>query len=103
VIVAVAAAGYSYFEHTKVADAVWWSVVTATTTGYGDFYPSTLGGRVVAGLLMHLSIFVIGPLMVVQILRLAVEDPHQFTDEEQRELLEAVRELRVHARSEARP
>jgi voltage-gated potassium channel len=37
-------------------DAVWWSVVSVTTVGYGDSYPVTTDGRVVAGLLMFLGI-----------------------------------------------
>jgi voltage-gated potassium channel len=37
--------------HT-LRDAVWWSFVTVTTVGYGDFYPVTTGGRVTACLVM---------------------------------------------------
>jgi voltage-gated potassium channel len=33
-------------------DALWWSVVTAFTVGYGDLTPVTLEGRVIAVLLM---------------------------------------------------
>jgi voltage-gated potassium channel len=29
-------------------DAIWWSFVTVTTVGYGDYIPTTQGGRFVA-------------------------------------------------------
>ena len=41
--------------HT-LGDSVWWSVVTVTTVGYGDYYPVTTPGRVAAGLIMAIGI-----------------------------------------------
>lgn len=41
-------------------DALWWSLVTITTVGYGDHYPVTLVGRLVAAGLMIGGIAVIG-------------------------------------------
>jgi voltage-gated potassium channel len=41
-------------------DAVWWAFVTITTVGYGDFYPVTAGGRIVAVLLMCGGVAVLG-------------------------------------------
>lgn len=40
---------------TTMADAVWFSLVTLTTAGYGDFYPVTAGGRLVGTLFLLLS------------------------------------------------
>lgn len=37
---------------TTAEDAIWWSVTTITTVGYGDRYPVTTEGRLVAMVLM---------------------------------------------------
>ncbi|WP_110111936.1 potassium channel family protein [Bacillus sp. CGMCC 1.16541] len=42
------------------SDAIWWSIVTATTVGYGDISPETLVGRFIAILLMLFGIGLIG-------------------------------------------
>lgn len=56
-----------YFEQDDMGanirrgeDALWWSMVTITTVGYGDFYPVTAGGRLVAGVLMTIGIGLFG-------------------------------------------
>lgn len=41
-------------------DALWWSFVTITTVGYGDFYPVTFEGRVVAAILMTAGVGLFG-------------------------------------------
>jgi voltage-gated potassium channel len=43
-------------------DALWWAIVTVTTVGYGDRYPVTEGGRIVAAVLMLVGIGLIGVL-----------------------------------------
>jgi voltage-gated potassium channel len=44
------------------AEALWWALVTVTTVGYGDHYPVTAGGHVVAVVLMLVGIGLIGVL-----------------------------------------
>ncbi len=41
-------------------DALWLSVVTASTVGYGDVYPVTVEGRIVAMLLMIFGVASMG-------------------------------------------
>jgi hypothetical protein len=37
-------------------EAVWWSVVTIATVGYGDYYPVTSSGRIVGSVMMILGV-----------------------------------------------
>ena len=43
-------------------DAFWYSMVTITTVGYGDYYPVTAGGRVAAMFIMIAGVGIIGAL-----------------------------------------
>ena len=43
-------------------NAFWYSVVTITTVGYGDFYPITYGGRITAMFIMFMGVGIIGAL-----------------------------------------
>lgn len=45
---------------TDFGDALWWAFVTVTTVGYGDFFPVTLMGRLIAVGLMISGIALIG-------------------------------------------
>ncbi len=44
----------------RLSDAVWWAFVTLTTVGYGDLYPITIPGRLVAAGTMLVGIGVLG-------------------------------------------
>ncbi len=44
---------------TTVGEALWWGVVTVTTVGYGDTYPVTVQGRIVATGIMAIGLLTI--------------------------------------------
>jgi voltage-gated potassium channel len=41
-------------------DGLWWAITTVTTVGYGDRYPTTTEGRLLAVLLMFVGISLVG-------------------------------------------
>jgi voltage-gated potassium channel len=43
-------------DFTNLWDAVWWAIVTVTTVGYGDVYPTTVQGRLIGIVLMFVGI-----------------------------------------------
>jgi len=43
-----------------LGDAIWWTISTVTTVGYGDRFPTTAAGRVLAVLVMFTGISLIG-------------------------------------------
>jgi voltage-gated potassium channel len=47
---------------TSGRDALWYSIVTITTVGYGDRYPVTPGGRITAVFIMFTGVAIIGAL-----------------------------------------
>jgi len=50
---------------TSIPKAMWWCIVTITTVGYGDMYPVTPLGRIVAGMAMLCGVALFGLLMNV--------------------------------------
>lgn len=47
-------------EFHSLGDAVWWTLVTAATVGYGDKVPVTTGGRLVGVLVMVFGVGLVG-------------------------------------------
>ena len=61
-IILIASSLYCISEKVSFGTALWWSITTATTVGYGDVSPTTGLGKAAAVLLMFLGIGVIGML-----------------------------------------
>ena len=61
-------------------DALWWSLTTVTTVGYGDHVPVTTAGRLIAAGVMVMGVAIIGAVAAVVALAVA----HRFAREEER-------------------
>ncbi|MFS8177555.1 ion channel [Limosilactobacillus reuteri] len=61
-VILIASSLYCISEKVSFGTALWWSITTATTVGYGDVSPTTGLGKTAAVLLMFLGIGFIGML-----------------------------------------
>jgi voltage-gated potassium channel len=85
-IIVVSAVLYSLFEEKGVGDSIWWAVVTASTVGYGDTYPTTAAGRILAGTLISTMVLLVVPLITAHFASKLIVDQDAFRHEEQEEI-----------------
>jgi voltage-gated potassium channel len=95
-LVLASAVIYSVIEDKSVGDSVWWAVVTATTVGYGDTYPTHTGGRVLAGVLISSMVLLVVPLITAHFASKLIVDHDAFRHEEQEEIKNNLRFIRAH-------
>jgi len=100
-LVVLASVAVLLCEHAPVSniktadDAVWWSVTTITTVGYGDRYPVTDAGRLVAMGLMFAGVGLFGALSgIIASKFLGRSEEHQAAEEEVKMLRAEVARLR---------
>ncbi|MCL4139026.1 UNVERIFIED_CONTAM: hypothetical protein GTU68_010525 [Idotea baltica] len=87
------------FEHEQpgsglnnFGDALWWAIVTCTTVGYGDHFPVTTGGRLVAAVLMLVGIAGLS-VLTASIAALFVKEDDEPSIAELREQLDRIEAL----------
>jgi len=89
VIAGVAQAELDHGDFHSYWDGIWWAICTVTTVGYGDLYPTTTGGRVIAILLMIVGIGFVSVLTAAIASRFVKVD----SDEESKEIRETLRRI----------
>ena len=75
------------------SDALWWAFVTITTVGYGDRYPVTTIGRLIAAILMTAGVGLFGT-FTGYVANFFVEDEQEQADSDIKALIHEVRQLR---------
>jgi voltage-gated potassium channel len=63
IFIYLSAVGIHFFESTaqpeqfgSILDALWWSLISLTTVGYGDSYPITAGGKVFSSAILFIGL-----------------------------------------------
>ena len=73
---------FAIVEDRHYPDALWWGIVTSTTTGYGDIFPTSLVGRLAGGELMLTNILLVA-MIVSRVMHAVTEDLDKFSHDEQ--------------------
>ncbi len=84
---------YAISEGTSFFDSVYWSLVTATTLGYGDFSPHSTFGKVLTSFLITFTVFVMIPTVTANMAAWLIVNRDAFTHEEQEEIKDNLAEV----------
>ena len=90
VVVSIA---FMVVEHQPVITSFWWAIVTGLTIGYGDIYPHTIAGQVLTVIWAHYTVIFILPLFVGRVVVSVMDNKNEFTDSEQKKILEILRRV----------
>ncbi|MEN9644109.1 MAG: hypothetical protein RL238_778 [Actinomycetota bacterium] len=89
-VMLVASVLYGEFEDANFLDSLYWSIVTATTLGYGDFSPETTAGKVLTSVLIASTVFLFIPTITANLASKLIVDRDAFTHEEQEKVKETL-------------
>jgi len=57
--------GVTQNDLSNLTDALWFTIITMTTVGYGDYYPRTTFGRLIDIVLVVWGTFIVSLMVVV--------------------------------------
>src|SRR6185436_14770425 len=99
VLITASSTAILHFENAnesniKTADnALWWAFATITTVGYGEYYPVTAEGRIVAAILMTAGVGLFGAFSAALAAWFLVPE-NEATDAELAKMREELQKLR---------
>ena len=93
VLMATASVLYGIFEDAGLLNSLYWSIVTATTLGYGDFSPHSTAGKVLTSTLITSTVFLFIPTITANLASKLIVNRDAFTHEEQEEIKESLRAI----------
>lgn len=91
IMVTVVAVLFMLFEGKDIFMSYYWTFITGLTIGYGDIYPVTVLGRILAVVWGHFMVFMFGPIAVGYVVINMIKNKDAYTDEEQKEHMRLLR------------
>jgi voltage-gated potassium channel len=93
---------YAISEGTSFPDSVYWSLVTATTLGYGDFAPHSVFGKVLTSLLITFTVFIMIPTITANVAAWLIVNRDAFTHEEQEQIKDSLSDVLAILKSQSK-